>query len=144
MQGSVKHASTFDSLFGLGGEEMTDKHHMSTPAPSLSLHRRVFRLNRSADACTPAPDLRTCFKPTRPVVSPLISLIEDQTRYLNDLVPGSAAMLSAGMDKKETADVYRKMRGEPVEGGSKGAKLVMVLVTPEKVGSQFCTHPTPC
>lgn len=67
------------------------------------------------------------------VVSPLISLIEDQTRYLNDLVPGSAAMLSAGMDKRETADVYRRMRGEPVEGDGDGTRLVMVLVTPEKV-----------
>ncbi|CAN0003574.1 unnamed protein product, partial [Scytosiphon promiscuus] len=46
------------------------------------------------------------------VVSPLISLIEDQTRYLNDLVPGSAAMLSAGMDKRETNEVYRRMRGD--------------------------------
>ncbi|CAM9666583.1 unnamed protein product, partial [Ectocarpus sp. 12 AP-2014] len=46
------------------------------------------------------------------VVSPLISLIEDQTRYLNELVPGSAAMLSAGMDKREANDVYRKMRGD--------------------------------
>lgn len=53
-------------------------------------------------------------------------------RYMNALVPGSAAMLSAGMDKKETADVYRRMRGEPVKGGD---KLVMVLVTPEKVVS---------
>lgn len=64
------------------------------------------------------------------VVSPLISLIEDQMRYMNTLVPGSAAMLSAGMDKKETADVYRRMRGEVMDGGD---KLVMVLVTPEKV-----------
>lgn len=39
-------------------------------------------------------------------------------------------MLSAGMDKKETADVYRRMRGEVMDGGD---KLVMVLVTPEKV-----------
>lgn len=110
------------------------------------------------------------------VVSPLISLIEDQTRYLNELVPGSAAMLSAGMDKRETSDVYRRMRGDDVDGtggsgsgsgsgsgggdsgggggsgGGVGAKreqdgkrgkgkggsssrgLVMVLVTPEKVG----------
>lgn len=73
------------------------------------------------------------------VVSPLISLIEDQTRYLNGLVPGSAAMLSAGMDKRETADVYRRMRGEPVEGDGNGARLVMVLVTPEKVWlARFC------
>lgn len=68
------------------------------------------------------------------MVSPLISLIEDQTRYLNELVPGSAAMLSAGMDKRETANVYRRMRGEAVEGDPPTARgLVMVLVTPEKV-----------
>ena len=68
-------------------------------------------------------------------MSPLISLIEDQTRYLNGLVPGSAAMLSAGMDKRETANVYRRMRGEKVDGDAEGSKLVMVLVTPEKVSS---------
>ena len=62
-------------------------------------------------------------------------------RYLNSLVPGSAAMLSAGMDKKETADVYRKMRGEPVEGDVEGTKLVMVLVTPEKVLSALSGDP---
>lgn len=72
-------------------------------------------------------------------------------RYMNTLVPGSAAMLSAGMDKKETADVYRRMRGELMDGGD---KLVMVLVTPEKVtlgkkkfvarsfgGGAFCLYP---
>lgn len=83
------------------------------------------------------------------MVSPLISLIEDQTRYLNDLVPGSAAMLSAGMDKRETNDVYRRMRGDDATddrqsggegaggraGKGKGPELVMVLVTPEKVGA---------
>lgn len=63
----------------------------------------------------------------------MLSLIEDQMRYLNDLVPGSAAMLSAGMDKSETANVYRRMRGEKVEGDAEGSRLVMVLVTPEKV-----------
>lgn len=91
------------------------------------------------------------------MVSPLISLIEDQTRYLNGLVPGSAAMLSAGMDKRETNDVYRRMRGDDRCGGGGGvgakgeeeeeeedrrggkgkggsSRLVMVLVTPEKVG----------
>lgn len=67
------------------------------------------------------------------VVSPLISLIEDQMRYLNDLVPGSAAMLSAGMDKKATTNVYRRMRGERVDGDDPNHRLVMVLVTPEKV-----------
>lgn len=76
---------------------------------------------------------RTPPKNKQTVVSPLISLIEDQTRYLNDLVPGSAAMLSAGMDKRETANVYRRMRGETVEGDPRNARLVMVLVTPEKV-----------
>ncbi len=97
------------------------------------------------------------------MVSPLISLIEDQTRYLNELVPGSAAMLSAGMDKRETSEVYRRMRGDDTDGtdgggsgsgggsgggeggrdgkGGKGSgspRLVMVLVTPEKVCCSFC------
>lgn len=67
------------------------------------------------------------------VVSPLISLIEDQARHLNDMIPGSAATLSAGMGKKETADVYKRMRGDAVEGKFAKTRLVMVLVTPEKV-----------
>lgn len=70
------------------------------------------------------------------VVSPLLSLIEDQTRYMNDLVPASAAMLSAGMDKGETADVYRRMRGDTTEGSPSENRLAMVLATPEKVHSR--------
>lgn len=43
-------------------------------------------------------------------------------------------MLSAGMDKTETAAVYRRMRGDGVDGEAEGgSELVMVLVTPEKV-----------
>lgn len=42
-------------------------------------------------------------------------------------------MLSAGMDKTETASVYRRMRAGGAQEDAEGAKLVMVLVTPEKV-----------
>lgn len=83
---------------------------------------------------SPPPFETSTPPPAHEVVSPLLSLIEDQMRYLNDLVPGSAAMLSAGMDKSETANVYQRMRGEKVEGDAEGSRLVMVLVTPEKVG----------
>ncbi|CAM9296615.1 unnamed protein product, partial [Choristocarpus tenellus] len=66
------------------------------------------------------------------VVSPLLSLIEDQNRFLNKLVPGSASMLSGGMDKSETHEVYRRMRGEATRKDFDN-KLMMVFVTPEKV-----------
>lgn len=67
------------------------------------------------------------------VISPVISRVEDQMRYLNDLVPDSAAMPSAGIDKKETAYVYRWIRGECVDGDDLNHCLVMFLAIPKKV-----------
>jgi ATP-dependent DNA helicase Q1 len=60
------------------------------------------------------------------VISPLLSLIQDQQDQMNDFVPGCCVSFTSGMGTSEHAQAWQRVR-DP-QGG-----IGMILVTPEKV-----------
>jgi len=63
------------------------------------------------------------------VISPLISLIEDQVTQMNSFVRNSAAALSSGMGASAMNDVWKRV-SDPSSG------LCMLFATPERVSGE--------
>ena len=61
------------------------------------------------------------------VISPLISLIQDQIHQMNAIYPKSAVGFTSGMGREQHATQWQRVRD--VGGG-----VALVFVTPEKVG----------
>lgn len=66
------------------------------------------------------------------VVSPLIALIRDQLRSINEIAPNAARCLAGNMERSDQNEVYRAMDGcEPAL--YQPGNLRLLYVTPEKV-----------
>jgi ATP-dependent DNA helicase Q1 len=61
------------------------------------------------------------------VIAPLISLIRDQVRYMNQIAPASAAFLSGKVEKSEQRDIFADI-SSPTK-----SSLRLLFTTPEKV-----------
>ena len=62
------------------------------------------------------------------VISPLLSLIEDQVDQMNNFVPNSATCFISGIGREEHASRWARVR-DPHSG------LALIFVTPEKIAS---------
>jgi bloom syndrome protein len=63
------------------------------------------------------------------VISPLLSLIQDQQEQTNQFLPGSCVSFTSGMGASEHTKNWQRVR-DPEEG------VGMILVTPEKLSDQ--------
>ena len=62
------------------------------------------------------------------VISPLLSLIEDQVDQMNQFMPGSATSFVSGLGAQEHAARWARVR-------DRNSGLVLIFVTPEKIAS---------
>ena len=61
------------------------------------------------------------------VVSPLLALIRDQVKSMNNIVPGSALSLAGSMDRSQQSAVYQAM------SNLQESNLKLLYATPEKI-----------